>query len=133
MKKIIPIALKVLLSLIMVMPIVGALGVFPAPTADLYNNPKAFAFIEALMGSGYINPIMGLVFALALVCLWTKREALAAILILPITVNVVAFHLFLDGGLLTPGAVMADVLLALNVYFLWQQRTEYRTLLAQRK
>ena len=133
MKKIIPIALKVLLSLIMVMPIVGALGVFPAPTADLYNNPKAFAFIEALMGSGYINPIMGLVFALALVCLWTKREALAAILILPITVNVVAFHLFLDGGLLTPGAVMADALLALNVYFLWQQRTEYRTLLAQRK
>jgi acetyl-CoA synthetase len=73
---------------------------------------------------------MGLVFALALVCLWTKREALAAILILPITVNIVAFHLFLDGGLLTPGAVMADALLALNVYFLWQQRAEYRTLLA---
>jgi len=133
MKKFADIFLKVVLSLIMVMPIVGALGVFPAPTADLYNNPRAFAFIEALMGSGYINPIMGLVFAVALVSLWTKRVALAAALILPITVNIVAFHLFLDGGLLTPGAVMADVLLALNIYFLWQQRAEYSHLLSQRK
>ena len=123
------IALKVLLSLIMLMPIIGALGIFPAPTADLYNNPRSFAFIEALMGSGYVNPIMGLVFATALVSLWAKREALAAILILPITVNIVAFHLFLDGGLLTPGAIMGNALLLLNGYFLWQNRAAYAPLL----
>ena len=129
MKKIINIALKVLLSLIMLMPIIGALGVFPAPTADLYSNPKAFAFIEALMSSGYINPIMAFVFALALISLWMKREALAAILILPITVNIVAFHLFLDSGLFTPGAIMGNVLLLLNAYFLWQNRATYASLL----
>ena len=129
MKKAMHIALKVLLSLIMLMPIIGALGIFPAPTADLYNNPRSFAFIEALMGSGYVNPIMGLVFATALVSLWAKREALAAILILPITVNIVAFHLFLDGGLLTPGAIMGNALLLLNGYFLWQNRAAYAPLL----
>ncbi len=133
MKKIANILLKVLLSLLMLMPIVGALGVFPAPTADLYTNPKAFAFIEVLMSSGYINPIMAIVFALALVALWTKREALAALLILPLTVNIVAFHLFLDGGLFTSGSIPADVLLLLNVYFLWAYRTAYLPLLAARK
>ncbi len=132
MKKFIRITCKVLLSLIMLMPIVGAFGVFPAPTADFYTNPKAFAFIEALMGSGYINPIMAIVFALALAVLWTKREALAAILILPITVNIVAFHLFLDGGLLTPGAIMGNALFVLNVYFLWQHRAAYASLMKQK-
>ena len=127
------IVLKVLLSLIMVMPILGTLGIFPAPTADLYNNPKSFAFIEALMNVGYINAIMAVVFALALVSLWTKRVALAALFILPLTVNIVGFHAFLDGGLFTPGAVMADMLLALNLYFLYQQRSVYRALLAGQK
>ncbi len=131
MKKLIPIACKVLLNLIIIMPIMGTLGVFPAPTADLYSNPKAFAFIDALMGSGYINPIMGLVFTMALIALWTKREALAALLILPITVNIIAFHLFLDSGLLTPGAIMGDVLLLLNIFFLWQNRAKYASLCAK--
>lgn len=133
MKKVINIVLKVLLSLIMVMPILGTLGIFPAPTADLYNNPKAFAFIEALMSVGYINAVMAIVFALALASLWTKRVALAALLILPLTVNIVGFHAFLDGGLLTPGAVMGNTLLALNLYFLYQQRGVYRTLLNGQK
>jgi len=128
MQKIIHTILKVLLSLLMLMPIVGALGVFPAPTADLYNSPQAFAFIEALMNSGYLNPLMGIVFAIALVLLWLKREALSAMLILPITVNIVAFHLFLDGGLLTPGASMADLLFILNLYFLWKNRSVYQSL-----
>ena len=55
----------------------------------------------------------------------------AALLILPITVNVVAFHLFLDGGLLTGGAVLGNIMLLVNAYFLWQHRHEYRPLLAQ--
>ncbi len=133
MKKIIDIVLKVVLSFLMIMPVLGATGVFPAPTRDLYTSDKSFAFIDALMTSGYINPIMAIVFLLALICLWTKRTALAALLILPITVNIVAFHLFLDGGLFTAGSAMADVLLLLNGYFLYQQRAVYRTLLMPKK
>lgn len=133
MKKIVDIGLKALLSLLMVMPILGATGIFPAPTADMYNTPEAFAFINTLMSAGYINAIMAIVFALALIALWTKRVALAALLILPLTVNIIAFHLFLDGGIFTAGSAMANLLVLLNVYFLYQQRAVYRTLLAPQK
>lgn len=133
MKKVIDVVLKAVLSVIIVMPIVGALGIFPAPTPDLYNTPQAFEFIDVLMDARYINVIMAIVFAVAFVLLWTKRVALAALLMLPITVNIVAFHLFLDGGLLTPGAIMADVLAVLNAYFLWQQRAQYLPLLTKQK
>ena len=131
MRKAVEIALKIVLSLILVLPILGLLGVFPPPTQDLYNTAEAFDFIETITEGRYISIIMGLVHVVALVCLWTRRTALAALLILPITVNVVAFHAFLDGGLLTAGAVLGNIMLAINAYFLWQHRHEYRPLLAQ--
>lgn len=133
MKKVIDIVLKVLLSFLMIMPILGTLGIFPAPTADMYTSAESFAFISAIMNAWYITATMAIVFALALISLWTKRVALAALLILPLTVNIVGFHLFLDGGLFTAGSIMADALLLLNGYFLYQQRAVYRTLLAPKK
>jgi hypothetical protein len=129
MKRVGDIGAKVVVSLLLVMPIFGAFGIFPAPTADMYNTPEAFAFIQALMTGEYIMILDAIVFALALWCLWTKRVALAALLLLPITVNIVAFHWFLDGGPFTGGAVMGNVLLVLNAYFLWQSKEHYRTLL----
>ena len=133
MNRIIDIVCKVLLSFLMVIPILGTLGIFPAPTADMYTSTESFAFINVLMGAWYITATMAIVFVLALIALWTKRVALAALLILPLTVNIVGFHLFLDGGLFTAGSVMADALLLLNGYFLYQQRAVYRTLLAPKK
>jgi len=109
--------------------VIGTLGLFPPPTQDLYNTPQAFAFIEMLTQVMYINYIMSLVHVIALVCLWTKREALAALLILPITVNVVGFHAFIDGGLLTGGAVLGNIMLLINLYLLWENRAQYRNLL----
>ena len=131
MRKTIDIVLKVLLSLILILPILGLLRVFPPPTQDLYNTSEAFAFIQMLEDVMYISIIMALVHVVALACIWTGRVALATLLILPITVNVVGFHLFLDGGLLTPGAVPGDVMLLINAYFLWKHRHKYRTLLDQ--
>jgi NADH:ubiquinone oxidoreductase subunit K len=131
MRKWIDIVLKVLLSLILVMPILGLLGVFPPPTPDLYNTPQAFQFIETLQEGRYISIMMAVVHVLALACLWTRRTALAALLILPITLNVVGFHLVLDGGLHKAGAIPGDVMLLINVYLLWQHRREYSPLLAQ--
>ena len=131
MRKAVDIALKVVLSLILVLPILGWLGVFPPPAQDLYNTPEAFAFIQTITEGRYITIIMVMVHVVALVFLWTRRTALAALLILPITVNVVAFHAFLDGGLLTAGAVLGNVMLLINAYLLWQHRREYAPLLAQ--
>lgn len=129
MQKTLDIVLKVLLSLILVLPILGLTGVFPPPTQDLYNTPEAFRFIETLTEVRYINVIMSVVHVIAIVCLWTRRTALAALLILPITVNVVAFHLVLDGGLLTGGAVLGDIMLLINLYLLWRHRRAYAPLL----
>lgn len=109
-------------SLILVMPIFGVLGVFPDPTRNLYNTDEAFAFIQVLSDSGFIMWMMAVVHVIALYALWTRREAVAALLVLPITLNVVGFHLVLDGGLFTAGAVMADVMLALNLYLLWKHQ-----------
>jgi hypothetical protein len=131
MKKAIDVVLKVVLSLILILPILGVLRVFPPPTPDLYNTLDAFEFIQTLEEVRYITIIMVVVHVIALVCIWTGRMALAALLILPITVNVVAFHLVLDGGLHKAGAILGDVMLLLNVYFLWQQRSKYRALLNQ--
>jgi hypothetical protein len=131
MKKTIDTVLKVVLSLILVLPILGLTGVFPAPTQDLYNTPQAFDFIATITEGRYISIIMAVVHVIALVCLWTQRTALAALLILPVTVNVVAFHLVLDGGLLTAGAVLGNVMLLINAYFLWRHRREYAPLLAR--
>jgi hypothetical protein len=89
-KKAIDIPLKVVLSLILLLPVVGLTGVMPPPTQDLYNTPEAFGFIETLNEIRYISIIMAGVHVIALVCLWTRRTGLAALLILPITVNVVA-------------------------------------------
>ncbi|MGL5831317.1 MAG: hypothetical protein ACRCZE_04180, partial [Candidatus Altimarinota bacterium] len=125
--KIVNIILKVLLCLLMVTPILGATGMFPAPDASYYNTPQAFSFIQMIMG-GYITYTMAAVFAAAIVLIIMSRTALAALLILPITVNIIGFHAFLDGGLLTPGAIMGNILLVLNVYFLWYSRKTYAPL-----
>ncbi len=120
---------KILLTLLLVSPILGILGVFPAPTRDLYSTDQSFQFIDLLMKSGYVIWMEAIVFVIAIACLWTRRTALAALLLLPISLNIVGFHAFLDGGLLTGGAVMGNVLLLLNLAFLWKERAQYKSLL----
>ncbi len=124
--KIINSILRVSLALLIITPILGAFGIFPEPTSDLYNTPEAYAFIKMLYDAGYILYIMAAVFATAIVLTALNRMAVVALLILPITVNIIGFHMFLDGGLFTTGAIMANVLLLLNVYFLWQNCTAYQ-------
>ena len=121
---------KVLLSLILILPSFGLFGIFPAPTRDLYATDQAFAFIQLIMQSAnYIDYMMVAVLLVALASLWTKREALAALLITPITANVVVFHLFLDGGLFSVGSLPALIMLITNVYFLFKNKSEYMQLL----
>jgi hypothetical protein len=123
------IILRIILGLLLISPIIGALGVFPPPTADMYNTPEAFSFIEKLMEVGYINILIAVIFAVCLVLTIMNRMALAALLLLPITLNIISFHAFLDGGLFTMGAIMGNALFLINLYFLWQNRAVYKILL----
>ncbi len=126
--KILGIVVRVLLCLLLVMPVLGTLGVFPPPTADLYT-PQGWAMMSALMNSGYMMPLLGLSFALVLALILLKRSALAAVILVPLTVNVMAFHLFLDAFPISGSSVMGYVLLVCNVYLLWEQRAKYAPLL----
>lgn len=123
---------KVILTLLLIMPIFGILGFFPEPTADMYTNTTAFQFIQILMASKYIMYMEGITFAVVLFSIWTRREALGALLLLPFTFNIVGFHAFLDGGPFTGGAVMGNVLLLINAYLVWTYRAQILPLLQKR-
>lgn len=131
MKKYLHIAAKIIFSLILLMPVLGAAGIFPPATRDLYHTDAAFAFIEMLTTASYILYMMVVVHLLAIFSLWTRREVVGALLALPITLNVVGFHFWLDGGLLTAGAMMGNVMLVLNLYFLYIHRAKLQTLAKQ--
>jgi hypothetical protein len=123
---------KVILSALLIMPIFGILGFFPEPTADMYTNETAFQFIQILMASKYIMYMEGITFAVVLFSIWTRREALAGLLLLPFTFNIVGFHAFLDGGLFTGGAIMGNVLLLINLYLVWTYRNQILPLFQKR-
>lgn len=135
MQKYIYISLKIIFSLIILLPVVSLVGILLGfdikPNQEYYQTTEAFAFIQVLMDSMYITVINSLVFVVGLVLLWSKRTALAAVITFPITVNVVAFHAFLDGGLLTGGALMGNIMLAINLYFFWYYRGQYAQLLSK--
>ena len=54
--------------------------------------------------------------------------SLALLLLAPVVVNIVAFHLFLE----PTGLVIAMVVLALHVYLLWTHRSAFRAVLTPR-
>lgn len=125
--KIVRIVLRILLCLLLVTPVLGATGVFPAPTADLYTE-SGWAFMSALMASGYIMPLLAALCAVAIVLTVMNKMALVAILIAPMTVNVIAFHAIVDTGLISPSASLGIPLLLINAFFLWDNRATYKNL-----
>lgn len=131
MKKYLHLAAKLIFSLILLMPVLGATGIFPPATRDLYQTDQAFAFIEMLSTASYILYMMVVVHLLAIAALWTRREVVGALLTLPITLNVVGFHFWLDGGLLTAGASMGNVMLLINLYLLYIHLDKLQTLAKQ--
>jgi TctA family transporter len=127
--------LKFVFSIMILLPVASLVGILLGydiqPKPEYYNNPEAYNFIKVLMDSMYITVINAIIFTVGFILLWTKRVALASALILPITVNIVAFHAFLDGGLFTAGAVMGNIMFLLNIYFIWQERQSFKPLLSR--
>ncbi len=125
--KILSIVLRVLLVLLLLTPILGATGVFPAPTADLYT-PNGWTFMSALMGSGYLIPLIAVLCAVCIVLVVMNRMALAAALLSPFALNVLCFHAFVDTGIISAPAILGDLLFAITAFFLWQNRAKYQVL-----
>jgi len=95
---------------------------------------EGFAFISALNATGYMFPIIGIISLLCgLAFLANRYVALAAVILMPITVNFALFHLFLGFPINSVFYFFRElapfVFLALNVYMLYSERTKYTVLL----
>jgi len=99
----------------------------PEPTADMYT-PEGWAFMLALMNTGYMMQMIGVLSLVCAVLLFMNKTALAAVLLAPFTVNVIVFHLFLDVTPISAAATPAYILLFINAFFLWMNWRKYKML-----
>ena len=78
-------------------------------------NEAATVFFGALFNTGYILPIMQIIFLISgLMFIFDKWSAFGAIILAPITLNILAFHLFLD----VMGWWMALIFAIFHIYLL---------------
>jgi len=131
MKRYVPMALRMLLGLTFVAT--SLIGIFNLAQPPADYPTAALAFVEALGRSGYFNPelmTVQLVSGVALLLdLWTP---LFLVVLVPVTVNILLFHVFLTPRLLFTVALPGLVVFALNVGLLWIYRAHYRGLLTRR-
>lgn len=90
----------------------------------IYTGDAAL-FIDSLTSSGYILKFVGLleIFIGTLLVLG-KWVAFAALLLMPISINILLFHLFLD----TPGLIIGLVVMLLNLILIYKHWRIYRLL-----
>jgi len=90
----------------------GANGLFNFMTPPP-PKPAVEAFWNGLMSTGYFLPFMSVVMlVVGLMLVLNKWVPLALVILAPISVQIILFHVFLDLGTIVPGLVVT----ALNVY-----------------
>jgi uncharacterized membrane protein YphA (DoxX/SURF4 family) len=105
----------------------GFLNFIPPPKTPMPEG--AMAFIGALMKTGYMFPLIaGTQLLVGVLLLLNLFVPLALVLIVPILVNIVAFHIYLEPSGSLPGLV----LLALDLYLAWVYRKAYCPMLRMR-
>lgn len=104
----------------------GFLQFLPQP-----SMPEAAAqFMGALVQSGYMMPIVFAVQLFAGIALLTSRFVpLALILLVPVIVNIIGFHLSLAPASIVPGVIAA----VLNLYLLMAYLPTYKPVLSYKK
>lgn len=103
----------------------GFLQFLPQPEM----GAEAGAFMGALASTGYFFPLLKIVETVAGLLLLTNRYVTVALAMLaPVTVNIVAFHAFLDPAGL-PVGVLAFLL---NVYLLFAYKKYYDPMLTSK-
>tara|TARA_Y100001963_G_scaffold130216_1_gene186275 strand:- start:250 stop:654 length:405 start_codon:yes stop_codon:yes gene_type:complete len=97
-------------------------GLVPTPEP----SPEGGAFLGALAATGYILPLLKAVEIAAGVALLLNRHVrLALVALVPVIVNIVAYHAVLDPG----GLLLALVVAGLEAYLIWVNREHLTWLL----
>lgn len=82
-------------------------------------------FMNSLGATGYIFPVVGfLEMIIGAMLLLKKWVAFALILLVPITINILLFHLFLD----IPGISIALLIVVLNAILIFKHWQQYKPL-----
>ena len=93
----------------------------PPPTGSAAN------FMDSLAATGYIFPVLGVLeVIIGAMLLLKKWIAFALILLAPISINILLFHLFLD----IPGASVALLVAVLNTIMIYKHWKQYIPLFA---
>lgn len=93
----------------------------PAPT-----TPSAQLFMQGLGASGFVMPVLGVVFTVSGLCLLANRfVALALLMLAAPVVVIVGYHAVCEGHPLSLGLLVLVVHLVLS----WQQRDAFAALL----
>lgn len=92
-------------------------------------GPEARPFQLAMHEAGYFMPIMTAMFLITGMSFVANRySALSAIVLFPVSLNILLFHTFLHAGQL-PAAIF---LFTINCFLLWYHREVYLPLLRPR-
>jgi uncharacterized membrane protein YphA (DoxX/SURF4 family) len=125
-----PTVARVLLGLMFfVFGLNGFLNFIPPPKTPPPEGAMAFA--GAMMKTGYLMQfVKGTETLVGLLLLLNRFVPLALVVIMPVILNIVAFHAFLAPA--PSGMVTALVILALELYLAWSYREYYRVVLTAR-
>ena len=111
---------RLLLGLVLVL--FGLNKLLPTPFIPLPElPPKAAEFMTSLANTGYVLKTVGLLeIIIGLLLLSKKWVAFALVLLVPISLNILLFHLFLDLPAIG-GAILVATLNGILIYKHWAQ------------
>lgn len=89
-------------------------------------NETATNFMMSLGSSKYLFPLIGIIEIVCGLLLVSNRfVTISLLLLVPITFNILGFHLFLDQG----GLVMSVIMSLILTYLIYDRKDNYKTLL----
>ena len=87
--------------------------------------PEGANFMSSLSASGYVLPLIGVLeIFIGLLLLFKKWVPFALLVLVPISLNVLLFHLFLD----IPRVLPAIIILSINAILIYKYWKSYRPL-----
>ena len=124
---------SILLGLCFLMASVPVLFNIPMPRPDAVPSPAAEHFMKAFGPTGYVKFVKTFEFAGALLVMVPRLRNLGLLLLGPVIVNIIGFHLLIDypRNLLDPmHIVMISIIVVCALYLVWDARRKFSALVS---
>jgi putative oxidoreductase len=128
MKKILPLIASVLLGLLFIAAAIMALFNLVEAPPPPEGSPMAL-FFGAFGPTGYITFVKVLELVGGVVVMIPRLRNFGLLILGPIVVNIIAFHLFVGGGVKDFANPMLIMTVVLSLYLFWVERKRFARLL----